>query len=154
MVVLLFGILLGLPACGFLPHKAEFLTETEKLARADLHSNGILAFTVQNETQLEVEVDFVHEQSQRKYRVDFSPSFKRGELTGAAWKVARVDVVSDSVAMFQLPAGIYRPVHILAKIRTPPTQRSDQTSTKAKGPAFEIVAGKITSAGRLGACLA
>jgi hypothetical protein len=137
-------LLLGLPAC--MPHKAAFLTETAELKRADLRGNGVLAFTIQNEIPLGVEVDFVSQQSQQAYRVNFSPSFKR--VTVSLSGLTPVELVSDSVAMFLLPAGTYRPKYMITT-RTPAMGPTQQSSSRVNGPAFEIVAGKITSAGRL-----
>lgn len=139
----------GFLGCGTLPHRAEFITEKKALAEANLQSNGILAFETANHVGLDVEVDFIHQESQKRYRVDFSPSFRNsmdfsiGPVKVAEKQVAK-DVVSDSVALFQLPAGTYNPAHIYWR-----AQGQKRSGVGAKGNPFHIYSGKITSGGRV-----
>lgn len=143
-------VCLGLWAgCGALPHKAEFITDRKLLAQANLEANGILAFEVTNHVGVPVEVDFVHGQSQRKYRISLTPAFSNTTYVSIGpfnvfEKAIPKDVVSDSVALFQLPSGTYTPAYVYSGV--PGWSR---TASKATGTTFEIAPGKITSAGRL-----
>lgn len=138
----------GFLGCGAVPHRAEFITEKKALARANLETNGILAFEVDNGVGAEVAVDFVHQQSRKTFRVTFTPEF-RDSMTFSLGpvkpgeKYLSKDMVSESVALFQLPGGAYSPSHIYT------TSTGRQRGLAATGSAFEIVPGKITSAGRV-----
>lgn len=141
-------ISLALVGCA-IPHKAEFLNERKKLAEADLTTNGILAFETDNPENLDVQVDFLHVESEKNYRIDFYPGFSNsigfsiGPIPVAEKKLAK-DVVSDSVALFQLPPGTYTPQYLIFK-----PERGDMGSWKAEGKGFDIESGKVTSAGMI-----
>jgi hypothetical protein len=146
-------ILLGLTCgifwgCGLVPHKADFITERSEFKKADLVSNGILAFHSNQNPGVDVDVDFDNKAINQKFRIDFTPGFYNilylgvGPIKVAEKKLDKI-MVSDSIALFSLPPGKYQPWYLYAK------RGNKGGKFSVKGEGFEIRPGEITSVGKI-----
>jgi hypothetical protein len=145
LVVLPIIALLG---CASFPKMAPFVTERENSEKIDLSKNGLIAFTYQeNSANSRISVDMRNLNTSQVYRVEFNKPFSN-EITVVGIKVlenlAKKDVISDSIAMFELPEGKYLPFrNVYYK-----TQH-EQGSQKSAGKEFSVIKGKITSFGEV-----
>jgi hypothetical protein len=130
------------------PKVAPFITERKNAEKIDLSKNGLIAFTYKaNSANSSISVDMRNLNSKQVYRVEFNKPFSN-EITVMGVEVlenlAKKDVISDSIAMFELPEGKYLPFrNVYYK-----TQH-EQGSQKADGKEFSVIKGKITSFGEV-----
>jgi hypothetical protein len=149
MKYLIIGLTCGIFwGCGLVPNKADFITETSEFQKADIDSNGVLAFHAKQNTGVNVDVDFDNKTLNKKFRVDFTPGFSNllylgvGPVKVAEKKLDKI-MVSDSIALFSLPPGKYQPWFLYAK-------RGNKGGKFAViGEGFEIRQGEITSLGQI-----
>ncbi|MCD6025068.1 MAG: hypothetical protein K0Q91_1984 [Fibrobacteria bacterium] len=139
-------LLLGVTARAgsFFPEMAPFVTERSDLAKADLSTNGILAFSYETDTDHSLKMDVKNVETGKKYRFALNPEFNNYVSIPGYTKVLPKDVISPTVALFSLPPGRYTPVTI--QFHSNPNNMS---GASVAGSEFTIEAGKTTSFGKV-----
>jgi len=134
--------------CAGFPKMAPFITERKNIAQLDLSKNGLIAYTYKsNAKNSSISVDMKNLNTNQVYRIEINKPFSN-EITVVGIKVlenlSKKDVISESVAFYELPEGKYLPFrNVYYK------NRNEQGSQKAVGKEFTVTRGKITSFGEV-----
>lgn len=147
----LFSITLMLiSGCSMMPQKTKVLNDPQTLARADLNSNGVLAYVpeyIMNENA-DMYMDLNNIDSNKIYRISLTPPLKTySSVSVLGNEVYKGEVkkseVSDTVALILLPPGKYVTKYAYAYFGDRKSVKGSVTEN-----VFTITSNEVTSFGR------